>query len=281
MMRKFFWVIVFSALSTASYSQSSEIGVMIGGAGYKGDLNPHLFTPKFLGPSAGLFYRRSFNSFWSLRLGLSIASIKASDAVANDDYQRVRNLSFRNGIIDGSALFEFNFFPFQTASESSNKITPFIFSGISFFRHNPKAYYGGSWHELQPLGTEGQGSGLPGTESKYKRFQFALPIGGGIKVWLSKRFSLTVEAGARRTYTDYLDDVSTVYPDNLQLAATNGALAAALSDRSVLQQTDLNANRQRGTEADKDWYMMGGLTINWTLSKKYSDRCKPFRTKLR
>ncbi len=280
-MRKIYASLLVLLFSSSCFAQSSEIGIMLGGSGYKGDLNEHLFNPQLISPAGGLFYRRSFNSHWSLRLGLSYGVIKASDAISKNEFQQVRNLSFKSSIWDASALFEFNFFQFQTASESSNKITPFIFSGITFFHFNPKAFYGGSWHELQPLGTEGQGSGLAGTGSPYKRTQFALPIGGGVKIWLSKRFALTIEAGARRTFTDYLDDVSTVYPDNTQLAASNGPLSATLSDRTVLQQTDLNAKRQRGNASDDDWYMMGGFTVSWTLSKKYTDRCKPFRTKLR
>jgi hypothetical protein len=263
------------------FSQSSELGLQVGVASYKGEINQHLFNPEFFNPSAGLFFKRSFNSFWSMRLALTYGRIGASDAFAKEQFNQYRNLSFRNNIIDGSVLFEFNFFPFQTSAEASSKITPFLMSGLSFFHHNPQAYYNGSWYDLQPLGTEGQGSGLPGTENRYKRTQFALPIGGGLKIKLSNRFSLTLEACARRTYTDYLDDISTVYPDNNQLAATNGPLAATLSDRTIFAKSDLNANRQRGDSADKDWYMMGGATLNWTLSKKYTDKCKPFRTKLR
>jgi hypothetical protein len=275
-----FCSIVF-VLPRYSKAQSSELGALIGVASYKGEINNHLFNPQAFNPSAGLYYKRCLNSFWSFRLGLTYGRIAASDANAKEAFNQYRNLSFRNDIWDASALFEFNFFPFQTASEASSKVTPFLVSGLTFFHHNPQAFYNGSWHDLQPLGTEGQGSGLPNTSGRYKRVQFAFPIGGGVKFKLSYRFSLSVEAIARRTYTDYLDDVSTVYPDYNQLSNTNGPLSAALSDRTIFTGSEINAKRQRGNASDKDWYMMGGVTINWTLSKKYTDKCKPFRTKLR
>ncbi|MFM7902216.1 MAG: DUF6089 family protein, partial [Bacteroidota bacterium] len=108
-----------------------------------------------------------------------------------------------------------------------------------------------------------------------------IPFGGGMKFKISRRFGVTVEAGARRTYTDYLDDVSTTYADKSVLFASNGDLSAVLSDRSLDGQTVDNTNRQRGNASDNDWYMFTGISLNYTLSKKYSDNCKPFRGKLR
>lgn len=278
-------ILFFSLLLISSaiqcFSQSSELGLMLGGSTYKGELNKHLFNTKFVHPAAGIFLRRSLNSFWSFRAGVNYGRISGNDARSNDEFAKFRNLSFRSDILEVNGLFEFNFFPFQTASEASAKATPFLMFGISVFRFNPKANLDGTWYELQPLGTEGQGSGQENAARNYRRVQVSLPIGGGFKVKLSNRFMLTLEAAARRTFTDYLDDVSTTYPNVLQLETTNGPVAAALSDRSPYQQTDLNAKRQRGNKSDHDWFMFSGLTINWTLSKKYTDKCKPFRGKLR
>ncbi len=272
---------LFAVIHTGLFAQSSELGLMLGASTYKGELNEHLFNTKFVHPAAGLYLRRCLNSFWSFRLGANYGRISGSDAKSNNEFNKFRNLSFRSDIIEANAVFEFNFFPYQTASESSNKATPYLMFGIAFFHFNPKAKLDGAWYELQPLGTEGQGSGQENTTRSYRRIQFALPIGGGFKFKLSNRFTLAIEAAARRTYTDYLDDVSTTYPDVIQLEASKGPVAAALSDRSPLQNTNQNAKHQRGNKSDKDWYMFSGLTINWTLSKKYTDKCKPFRTKLR
>ncbi len=282
-MRKFLTAvsILIFQMPVLLHAQSSELGLLLGVASYKGEINTHLFNPDAFNPAAGLYYKRCLNSFWSFRLGVTYGRISGSDARQDEGFNQYRNLSFRSDVWDASALFEFNFFPFQTAAEHSSKVAPYLVAGITFFHHNPQGFINGSWHDLQPLGTEGQGSGMPNTGSRYKRVQFAFPMGGGIKFKLSNRFSLSVEAVARKTFTDYLDDVSTVYPDNANLAASNGALAAALSDRTIFAGTGINTNHQRGNASDKDWYMMGGVTINWTISKKYSDKCKPFRTKLR
>ncbi|MBK8415747.1 MAG: hypothetical protein IPL22_15355 [Bacteroidetes bacterium] len=134
---------------------------------------------------------------------------------------------------------------------------------------------------MQPLGTEGQGTTAYPDREKYKRLKVAIPFGGGFKFKLSRRFGMTVEAGARRLFTDYFDDVSSTYADKDILLAENGELAVIFSDRSIDGQALTNTNRQRGNASDRDWYMFTGITINYSLSKKYNDNCTPFRGKLR
>lgn len=284
MIKKILFPFVFIALSAQmALAQSSELGLMLGYASYKGDLNRSMFNVKFFNPAAGIFFRRCINSHWSMRFGVNYGRISASDARSNDAFQQFRNLTFRSTVLEANGLFEFNFFQFQTAAERSSRATPFVFGGIAVYKFNPRAPLGDDWVALQPLGTEGQGTSQFSSRDKYARVQVSLPFGGGFKFKLNNRFSLTVETGARRTFTDYLDDVSTTYASKPILAATYGAESVLLSDRSPLAVTpdDYNNLRQRGNAADKDWYMFGGVTINWTLSKKYTDHCKPFRGHLR
>jgi hypothetical protein len=92
---------------------------------------------------------------------------------------------------------------------------------------------------------------------------------------------MTIEAGARRLYTDYLDDVSTTYADKDVLLSNYGETSVILSDRSIDGQAANNTDRQRGNASDNDWYMFAGISLNFTLSSKYSDNCTPFRQKLR
>lgn len=261
-------------------AQSSEFGIFLGTATYKGEISNSLFKIQALKPAVGILYRRNFNNHWSYRLGLSYGSPNADDANSVDDYQNRRNLSFRSRTFDGHALIEFNFLPYQIANPES-RFTPFIFGGLSLYRFNPQAQSGGDWYNLQPLGTEGQGTSAYPDRDKYKRLQLAIPFGGGFKFKFSRRFGMTVEMGVRRLYTDYFDDVSTTYADKDVLLAENGELSVLFSDRSLDGQALTNTDRQRGNASDRDWYMFSGITINYTLSKRYNDNCTPFRTKLR
>ncbi|MBL0342407.1 MAG: outer membrane beta-barrel protein [Bacteroidetes bacterium] len=281
MLRKFpLQLILFIVLSGTVTAQSTEFGLFLGTTTYKGELNNSLFNTRLIQPAVGLLYRKNFNNHWAYRVGFNFGSISGDDALANDSYQNNRNLSFRSRLWDAHLLAEFNFFPYQLANPKT-RFSPFIFAGISVYHFNPQAENGGEWYDLQPLGTEGQGTSAYPDRNKYKRLAVGIPFGGGFKIKFTRRFGMTIEAGARRIYTDYLDDVSTTYAEKNVLLAQNGELAVLFSDRSIDGQALLNDNRQRGNASDKDWFMFTGITINYTLSSKYGDNCTPFRGKLR
>lgn len=269
------------AFSSVSHAQSSEAGLFLGVGTYKGELQNHLFSTKFIKPAIGILYRRNLNSHWGYRLGVTYGAVTADDAESDDEYQQRRNLSFRARIWDFHGMFEFNFFPYQLANNRTSNWTPFLFGGLSVYHFNPQAELDGEWYDLQPLGTEGQGTDAYPSREKYKRTQVALPFGGGFRFKFSKRFGMTIEAGARRLYTDYLDDVSTTYADKDVLLSNYGEVSVILSDRSIDGQAANNTDRQRGNASDNDWYMFAGISLNFTLSSKYSDNCTPFRQKLR
>lgn len=270
-------VLCFFCMVLSSTAQYNEAGILLGASNYKGELSPHLFNKDFLHFAAGVFYRHNWNRHWSYQLELNYGRISGDDAVATTGFEKNRNLSFYSDVLEFSPLIEFNFFPYETGN-SEFPFTPYLFTGISVFRFNPKAELNGTTYELQPLGTEGQG--LDGT-SLYNRISFALPIGGGIKINMG-RFGLGIQVGARRTYTDYLDDVSTVYPDMLKLLAARGPIAVALSDRSLfVGDTSGNfpkiAGKQRGFSTDNDWYLFAGLTIYVRINSPGKDSCSPFK----
>ena len=55
----------------------------------------------------------------------------------------------------------------------------------------------------------------------------------GIKWDLTYELSMDANIGFRNANTDYLDDVSTVYPEKDDLLRNRGAMAVALADRSI------------------------------------------------
>src|SRR5256885_10083 len=115
-MKKFLFLFGLILLSFNSIAQSREMGLMVGVMSYKGDLNPVMFSDKFLHPAAGIVYRRYYNNHWAFRAGLNFGRISADDAMAQDSFSINRNLSFRSGIIELQGGYEFNFFPYQTAN---------------------------------------------------------------------------------------------------------------------------------------------------------------------
>src|SRR5690606_3722723 len=92
--------------------------------------------------------------------------------------------------------------------------------------------FNGNEIALQPLGTEGQGTSLS-TKKNYSLNQFTVPLGIGIKLNIKDGLAISLEYGIRKTFTDYLDDVSGYYVDTDILARENGTIAASLSNRSL------------------------------------------------
>ncbi len=236
-----------------------EAGAWGGVSYYFGDLN----TNYYLGMpnlAAGVMGRFNFNERVCFKMGASFGRIEASDAVSKNIYEQARNLSFRSQIIEGSAEFEFNFLPYIHGSRDAF-FTPYLFAGIAIFSFNPEAEYQGRWVELRPLGTEGQFKG-----EEYFAVQPALSYGGGFKFDLNAAWSVNLEISARNASTDYLDDVSTVYPDKRDLGRARGDLAVALSDRSIdvpgVNDSQLGqAGTQRGNSKNKDMYVFAKVGI--------------------
>lgn len=271
--------ILLLALPLKSISQSREMGVMLGAMNYKGDLHPQMYDTKNNRPGIGILYRRSYSNHWAFKGGINYGHITADDADAKDEFSRNRNLNFKSHILELTGQFEFNFFPYQTANPST-KGTPYLLAGFSLFHFNPKALYKGDYVELQPLGTEGQGTSSSPGEKLYRRTSAAFVFGGGMKFKLGRRWGCTIESAVRKAYTDYVDDVHSTYADPNAIRVEYGKTAAYLSDRTIVKAPGGNIGRQRGDTSQKDWYVFTGVQFTYTLSKHYIDSCRPFRIKL-
>ena len=85
-------------------------------------------------------------------------------------------------------------------------------------------------------------------------------LGGGFKFDINRDFSVNIDVSTRFLFTDYLDDVSSVYPDKQALIDTRGPIAAALSDRSLVEGLG-SQGRQRGDTKGKDKYAFVGVSF--------------------
>jgi hypothetical protein len=239
----------------------SELGFLLGGSYYIGDLNQfrHFYGTQ---PAAGLLYRYNYHSRLSFRANFTYGSFAASDADASNSVNVNRNLNFRSTMFELAGGLEFTYLPFFLGSERY-KGTAYLLAEIGLFRMNPKTEYNGDLIELQPLGTEGQGSDLT-SKKNYSLTQLCIPLGVGVKFALGKKAALSFEYGIRKTFTDYIDDVgSGSYVDPTALSAANGPLSAELSNRSL----DGNRYGRRGNSSTKDWYSFFGAMVTFRLGK--------------
>ncbi len=274
------------------------IGLNINAMNYLGETAPdaNITSLRLLSTrlNFGATYTYKFTPRISARGSLSWGRIYGDDKKSaseneEDNIPRFqRNLNFRNNILElnGVAIFELfeNGFPYRRRPD----FMPYGFIGIGVFKHNPKAYFDGEgmeagYYELQPLGTEGQY--VEDRESKgypkpYRLIQLAIPVGFGARYKIDSNIDIGFEICWRKTFTDYIDDISTNYADKGDLTAAKGRTAALLSDRSAdsgftpvltdnygyqhISGFGLKGD-QRGDISDKDWYITTGIALYYIL----------------
>jgi hypothetical protein len=245
----------------SSNAQIHEGGIMLGGSYYIGDLNPygHFKNTNF---AFGAVYRQSPNDRISYRANLNYGRVEGYDSQSTSELHQARNLHFRSNIVEVSTVLEISYFPY-IIGDNKKPFTPYLFAGLSYFRMNPKAELDGNWIELQPLSTEGQNTSANPSKRRYSLNQMAIPFGLGFKFNLSKTLSMNIEWGMRRTFTDYLDDVSGVYPDKNILHKEVSPLAVEFSDRSIEKTNP--SGYQRGSSNSTDWYIFTGISITYRI----------------
>lgn len=244
-----FTCLFFLGTVTLNAQKGFEVGGWLGLTYYFGDLNTTYSLQK-PGPGIGGIARYNFNERINLKFGANAGVIYAEDSDSSNPFERARNLSFRSLLFDAALQFEFNFFPYVHGSIDQYS-TPYIFAGLGMCHFNPQAEYEGEWIGLRDLGTEGQFAG-----DEYSLFQGTVVYGLGYKFDISDYWSINVEWGGRKLFTDYLDDVSGEYPNTTELRARHGDIAVALSDRSV-ELGDIKIGeegRQRGNGRSDDSY---------------------------
>jgi len=261
----------------AAFGQKNEIGVFFGGSYYLGELNPsRQFALTRI--ALGGIYRYNFTPHISLRANGIFGSVEGNDALIK--YNEDRNLRFVSKVAELSAQAEVNFLPF-VAGNLDTPYAPYLFGGAGIFKFNPQAMnQEGRWINLRALGTEGQGH--DGYPEKYSLVSYNFLFGFGIKFNISRNITGGVEWGLRRTGTDYLDDVSTVYPDpNIYFQgydANNNPIYAAgyyFSDRS-LSNPGQNTGLQRGNPRNNDWYSFAGFVISFKIKDFTRSKCPAF-----
>lgn len=243
-------------------AQFTELVIQRGKMSYNGDLAPGLvnMTDRYQGISVAI--RRTLNDYQSIQFQFTTGQLGASDTDAVDVEALQRNLEFHTRIREFSLIFAQNLNFFDICYSKITQ-TPYVFAGIGMFFFNPTAELDGMVHELQPAGTEGQfNSAYYGPErTPYKLYQLAFPIGFGYKYRIYRNTTLAFQMGWRKTFFDYLDDVSRTYAPADSWDHIDGQ-GSRLSNRSGLPQT---VEDMRGDPKTKDSYMFYGFSIAFTF----------------
>lgn len=214
----------------------------------------------------------------STRADLTWFQISGNDANAEDD-RKQRNLNFRSSSVELAFTGNIYLIPQGVRFYQRSKLNPYVFLGVGLLYMNPVTRDSmGVKHALQPLMTE---------NVKYSKFQPVIPMGLGVKVKLDPFFNLVVEGGYRKTFTDYLDDVSASRYVKLDDLKNQSAAARELSDRRQGKYAPLNDEQRpnkgrRGNPGKNDSYFLVNVKVQYYLPYsmfKGSSQRKLYRSK--
>jgi len=213
---RIFGVVGLMMLSYSLSAQKSEVGFGIGTFNYTGDL-ARTYNVLNSRPAATVFYRSNLSKVVSLRAAITGGNIGASDSRPIDSFAEHRNAAFSLFLMEASTVMEYHFMNWRD-DRHILRFTPYLFGGLGIF-------------------------GISGTQNKasqYSNVQLAIPFGLGMKYILNPKWYVALEFGVRKTFFDYLDNVS---------AGSN----------------QLVKNYQYGNPYDNDVYYFLGLSITRTF----------------
>lgn len=248
------------------FEQSKTLGLTVGTGYYLGELNPTGHFQGRLQPGVGGFLRFNVNRRFAVRAALNRTTLLYYDADSQDPWQVNRNLHFKNSITEGALVAEFNYSRYQIGN-TKDRFAGYLFAGLSLYSHMPQAEIDGIWYELQPLGTEGQGTTAGG--DRYATTGFAVPFGFGFKLNLGHFSALNLEWGMRRTWTDYLDDVAGQYASLAVLEEEAGPLSEMLSEAQIEREGGLEdpVGQMRGYKGLDDRFAVMSLSFTFRIDK--------------
>jgi len=294
----------FSQLSDGTYW---EAGIQVGPSNFLGDLGgnagkgtgflkDHQFkTTRFLG---GIFAEAYPSEVIGIRFAVNIGSIEGDDAFTKanggiEEARKARNLNFKSSIQElfiAAEVYPLTYFEYEP-TDVYHKFRPYFLVGLGGFHFNPKGKdpASGEWVALRPLHTEGQTFAEYPDRKQYSLWQISVPFGVGLKYFITENTTLSFEIIQRKSFCDYIDDVSKTYIDPAlfytHLSAADAPVAERMSNKAVsgYSRPGYEAGSKRGTSTNNDSYFSAGLKLGFRLftgsdrSWRNSTRCPVIR----
>ena len=248
---------------SVAQAQSVELGPTFGVINYLGDLSGHSLEASQYNVALGALARYRFNEEFAAAVQVNGGTITGSDRYSGN---RQRNLSVQTFL--GEAVAQLEYRPLRVALfDGRHQLMPYLAAGVGAFYFNPRAERNGHYIELQPLGTEGQG--MPGYAGYYRRVELSIPVGLGVEMRINKRSTIGFSANFRKTFTDYIDDVSGAYPVREDMMSADRKLAYQLSYRTpeYRDTAPVEMTGMRGNPDNMDNYVLALASYTVRIGK--------------
>ena len=181
-------LIAFICITTTSISQIHEIGIMVGGSNYIGDIGPE----KYINPNSlmgGLIYKWNKNPRLSYRGTFTFTQLQSDDANSNNQARYNRDIYFKSNLKELAIGLEFNYFEYNLDDFRKTR-TPYLLFEVAAFNYNI-------------VKRDPNDSSNNEIESKTS---FSIPFGVGYKTKLFGDFAIALELRARYTFENDLED---------------------------------------------------------------------------
>lgn len=270
---------IFGQLGSGFYK--TDVGVKLGVANYLGEIGGKekerrnfvwdMKIPQTRN-STSLFARHRYNDYLASSIAFNHNRIKGDDNLSTNEGRVMRNLRFRNDILDLTLRAEGYLYKINDVGNRGRyyvSFEAFAHAGLTAFYSNPKGSLDGtSWTALRPLQTEGV---------EYKNFGIGIPAGLGFYFTYKRKHRIGWDINWVTTFTDYLDDISSFYVDPASLSSPEAVALAnqsanVTSDPVILASyappSDNNLGK-RGDPTHNDSYMSMSLTYSYVLKGKF------------
>jgi hypothetical protein len=236
-----------------------------------------------------LGYRYKLAKWFNISTQFNYLIVRGDDKLTQEKFRNNRNMNFKSNIFELSGRLEFVYMANRVghrygikrtlSRRMKNRSWDFTaFVGVGGFYFNPKSRDAkGNWVKLRQYHTEGQG--LSGGPKQYNNYSVCIPMGCAYRIYFNRKVCVGLELNFRKTFTDYIDDVSGVYYDKNAIATAYGPQAAYFADPSFGknpgQTTGFDPNDKTGKEAQmrgdskhKDSYMSLSVTVGYIIKQK-------------
>lgn len=272
-----------------------EVGLNIGPIFFLGDLGGNRGTgTRFVKDvnlgltklNKGAFVTVYPREWLGIRAAAQFGKLEARDEIISTKgrpelYRKQRNLDFRTNLFEAYIAAEV--FPlellFNSFGDYNPRLMPYGVIGVGMYTYNPQgsltdAHGNKRWYYLKPLRLEGQGMEEYPDRKEYSLTQINIPMGVGVKYWITEKTSLSFELLLRKTFNDYVDDVSTTYIDpalfDKYLTPADAAVAKQLSDKMYgivnPNLTRFQPGEQRGNPGQNDSWFTTFIKLSWRIS---------------
>jgi hypothetical protein len=270
-------LVVILSTSFAGFSQYYvDYGISAGASNYLGEFGGGEGTGRgFISDMEFSFTRWTLGGFYRYRISPKVAvkgslnyiRLSGDDVKSDNGPRRARNLNFKNDMFELLVNGEYYIYKVNDVGGTGRYRADFnlyLFGGIGAFYSNPKGQsVSGDWVSLRGLSSEGK---------SYSAINLAIPLGIGFYYTLDRKYRIGMEIGYRTTFTDYIDDASTVYVNDYD-GITNKTDQALLDQINAelyggeqgVSTNNFTVGSKRGDPKQNDGYMTMTVNFSWAI----------------